>query len=151
MFQKIPPPANNIYLLFTDKVACETTLNSFIRFLSVFHYSCASRYFTAFPVLWAYSISDRVLLPIYPPTLITKISPAISIFRLCIASFLKCCNFIQFLFSNAALLVVKNIVGSSKFHSWFPSHTSSYRAKLLSDILPFSPNFLQSMRDDYIN
>ena len=45
-----------------------------------------SKYLTVFPVASAYSISDRVLAPIYPPTLITNISSAISIFRLCISS-----------------------------------------------------------------
>ena len=45
-----------------------------------------SKYLTVFPVASAYAISDRVLDPIYPPTLITNISSAISIFRLCISS-----------------------------------------------------------------
>ena len=45
-----------------------------------------SKYLTVFPVDIAYSISDRVLDPIYPPTLTTNISSAKSIFLKCMSS-----------------------------------------------------------------
>ena len=46
----------------------------------------SSRYLTTIPLDFAYSISARVLSPRYPPTLMTKISSAMSILRLCISS-----------------------------------------------------------------
>ena len=49
-------------------------------------YFGSSKYFTFLLCASAYSISDFVELPMYPSTLITKISSTISIFFLCISS-----------------------------------------------------------------